>query len=79
MGAFESGGIVGGQDYHGDKRTVRVNSGEMILNQRQQANLFNMINSNGGVSLGGNVEFKIKGRELVGVLNNFNNKTSKVL
>lgn len=80
MGAFADGGIVGGQDYHGDKRTVRVNSGEMILNQRQQTNLFNMINSGGLKSSGGGqVEFKIKGRELVGVLNNFNNKTSKVL
>ena len=80
MSAFATGGIVGGTDYTGDKRVVRVNSGEMILNGRQQANLFNMIN-NGGLksSGGGQVEFKIKGRELVGVLNNFNNKTRKVM
>ena len=59
---------------------ARVNAGEMILNNRQQRNLFNLLNGNGTLSNGGNgqVEFKIKGKELVGVLNNYNNKTSKV-
>lgn len=35
MAAFESGGIVGGNSYHGDRLIARVNSGEMILNGRQ--------------------------------------------
>ena len=50
----------------------------MVLNGRQQANLFNMIKS-GGLIGGGKVTFEIKGRELVGVLNNYNNKRNKVL
>ena len=46
MAAFETGGIIGGNSYHGDKLIARVNSGEMILNGRQQRNLFDAINEN---------------------------------
>ena len=45
---FESGGIVGGTSYSGDKLTAKVNSGEMILNREQQTNLFKMANVGGG-------------------------------
>lgn len=65
---FAEGGIVGGTSYSGDKLFAMVNSGEMILNKRQQGNLANMI---GG---GGQVEFHISGDSLVGVLNNRQNK-----
>lgn len=77
--AFADGGIVGGTKYVGDQNIARVNSGEMILNGTQQKHLWNAISNNklGGNS-GGNVEFKIRGQELVGVLNNYNKKTSKV-
>jgi hypothetical protein len=46
--AFESGGIVPGTSYSGDRVTAMVNSGEMILNKDQQANLFDIANSGGG-------------------------------
>lgn len=69
-GKFAEGGIVGGTSYSGDKLFAMVNSGEMILNKRQQGNLANMI---GG---GGQVEFHISGDSLVGVLNNKNRKTN---
>ena len=39
---FADGGIVGGNSFAGDKVSALVNSGEMILNKKQQANLFNM-------------------------------------
>lgn len=72
MGAFTDGGIVGGNSTTGDKLTARVNSGEMILNKGQQATLFNAIKSG---NLGsGNVQFKIKGSDLVGVISNYNSK-----
>lgn len=45
---FEHGGIVGGNSYSGDRMLARVNSGEMILNNRQQKNLFDLANK--GVS-----------------------------
>lgn len=49
---FATGGIVGGTSYSGDNVNVRVNSGEMILNTRQQAELFAVANgqpTNGGI------------------------------
>lgn len=45
---FEQGGIVPGSSYTGDNMLARVNSGEMILNQQQQSQLFNMANGGGG-------------------------------
>lgn len=69
MSKFAKGGIVGGNSFSGDKQMARVNSGEMILNKAQQGNLYAMLNGKGG--LGGNVEFKIRGSDLVGTLNNY--------
>lgn len=42
---FQDGGIVGGSSFSGDRVLARVNSGEMILNRQQQANLFNLANN----------------------------------
>ena len=70
-GKFAEGGIVGGTSFSGDKLFAMVNSGEMILNRRQQGNLANMIGGGGG-----QVEFHISGDSLVGVLNNKRNKTN---
>ena len=69
MSKFATGGIVGGNSYSGDKQVARVNSGEMILNKGQQATLFNAIKS-GNLGGGGNVQFKIRGCDLVSVLEN---------
>jgi hypothetical protein len=51
-GAFENGGIVGGNSYTGDNLTAFVNSSEMILNRPQQKQLFDMANGSGGGSGG---------------------------
>lgn len=72
LSAFEHGGIVGGNSTRGDRNIVRVNSGEMILNKAQQGTLFSMLNGKGG--LGGNVQFKIHGADLVGAINNYNSR-----
>lgn len=79
--SFSAGGIFEGNNTIGDLNLARVNAGEMILNNRQQKNLFNLLNGNGTFTNdrnGGNVTFKIQGKELVGVLNNYNNQKSKV-
>ena len=47
---YEDGGVVPGTSYTGDKVVANVNSGEMILNQQQQANLFKQANQPQGVS-----------------------------
>lgn len=76
---FADGGIIEGSSYHGDRIVARLNAGEMVLNRKQQANLFraldNGIASNYG---GGKVEFEIKGSTLKGVLKNYDNKMNKV-
>lgn len=81
MPMYATGGIVGGNSFVGDNMLIRANSGEMILNKKQQANLFNLLD--GGYLAksitNGNVEFKIKGKELVGVLQAYNNKVSKYI
>lgn len=78
---FAEGGIVGGKYSIGDYNLARVNSGEMILNGKQQAHLFNMLNgigspSNDGVN--GNVVFRISGNDLVGTLDNYNRRMGRV-
>ena len=76
---FANGGIIAGNSTIGDYNIARVNSGEMILNNRQQKNLFNLLDGKGGTSVnaGGEVKLRIEGRDLVGILNSQTSKTSK--
>ena len=82
---FATGGVVGGNSYTGDKILARLNSGELILNQKQQNALWKDMNKNvfvdddyRGASTGGNVTFKIHGQDLVGTLNNYNSRRNKI-
>lgn len=77
---FAEGGIIEGASHTGDKVLARVNAGEMVLNKRQQSNLFNLLDGNGiGQNAnGGKVEFVIKGSALKGVLNNYNDRMNKL-
>jgi hypothetical protein len=63
---FADGGIVSGHQTHSDKVLARVNSGEMILNQGQQGNLFKMLDG-GGFGGGGTFKFIIEGNTLVAI------------
>lgn len=75
---FASGGIIQGST-SGDRNLARVNGGEMILNGRQQATLFQLANGRGirTNSEGGKVEFEIRYDRLVGVLDNGNKKQGR--
>ena len=78
---FASGGIVGGST-HGDNVLARLNGNEMVLNPRQQSNLFKAINS-GSFEFGdtetnnSTINFKIKGSDLYGTLKNFSKIAAK--
>ena len=80
MMAFEDGGIVGGSSYYGDKVIARLNSGEMVLNRRQQTTLFNAIDNgmfDNGTNGSPTINFKLKGSDIYGSLKNFTNIKSK--
>ena len=72
------GGVVGGNSYHGDTIIAGLNAGEMVLNRKQQANLFRALDNGIASNVGGKVEFEIKGSTLKGVLKNYDNKMNKV-
>ena len=78
---FAEGGIVGGHSYTGDKILARVNSQELILTKEQQDAAWrqmNQINTVERQPVAGSVTFKVHGTDLVGVLNNYSNKQSKI-
>lgn len=74
---FETGGIVGGSSFTGDRLLARVNSGEMILNQRQQQNLSSMLQpvEIGDTILMGN--WKLTGDEIQMVLDRAGKKRDR--
>lgn len=65
---FAGGGIVGGSSFFGDKLLARVNSGEMILNQGQQARLLSMTEG-GNVRVTGDV--RLNGKDIYISLRNY--------
>ena len=78
---FANGGIVQGASKIGDFNIARVNGGEMILNNRQQANLFKMLDHNriDNTSISPQtVSFRIQGDTLVGAIDNYNKKRSRM-
>lgn len=72
---FATGGVVGGSSYSGDRVPALLNSGEMVLNRAQQSNLWRMVNSQAVSGRHGQVEFRIDGSTLVGVLDNQGRKS----
>lgn len=77
---FSSGGIVGDGSTIGDNTLIRVNKNEMVLNTRQQAHLFDLLNGGNNTTMngrGGEVTFKIRGCDLYGSLSNYSKIKAK--
>ncbi len=78
-GSFANGGVVGGNSFTGDKLFARINSGEMVLNQKQQANLSGMLASNNAanpVLLDGS--FVVTGDQLRLILDRSDKRKSRI-
>ena len=78
--AFATGGIIEGGSTFGDMNLARVNAGEMVLNKMQQGNLFRLLDSGGSVPIqsSGVITVRVKGKDLVGVLSNYNSQKNRV-
>jgi TP901 family phage tail tape measure protein len=67
--AFASGGIVPGNSFSGDSVMSRLNSGEMVLNQGQQRNLFNALDSGGQTNIPSVIRLYVTGEDLEAIIN----------
>ena len=78
--SFSQGGIFQGSKTVGDLNLARVNSGEMILSNTQQGNLFRILDNN-TAGLGGNgvgvSSVRVKGSDLYLALSNYSKVQSK--
>jgi hypothetical protein len=59
IGSAAEGAVVPGQSRTGDRMMMATNSGEMILNDRKQKNLLNMLEGGGG---GGGIVINLDAR-----------------
>lgn len=75
-----TGGIVQGPTSQGDKILTRLNAGELVLNQGQQARMFRLLNGELQPAIGTGgllLESKVRGSDLVLALKNYNGVSSK--
>lgn len=76
--AFAQGGVVEGASSVGDRNLIRVNGGEAVLTKGQQATLWKLLDGQTSMmQKGGALELKVRGSDLVAVLNNYQKKISK--
>ena len=66
---FAEGGIVGGSSYFGDKLLCRLNSGEAVLTQSQQARALALMDGGSNVRVSGDV--RLSGKDIYVSLRNY--------
>lgn len=74
---FETGGVIGGNSFYGDKILARVNSGEMIANTEQQRRIYNLMQGNEGTAIVLGGDFEISGDMLRLVLDRNDKKNNR--
>lgn len=70
IGRFYNGGIVEGSGF-GDMTLARVSPGEMILNRREQGNLWDLLDRGSGENIPNSITLKVRGEDLVTTINNY--------
>ena len=76
---FSSGGIFEGTSSIGDMNIARVNNGEMILNNRQQANLFRLLNGEYSRTndFPTEISWRLRGSDIYGSMKNYSAMKNK--
>ena len=69
MGKFANGGFVNGPRT-GDRNVIRANGGEYVMTTAQQRRLLEIMDGKTKNSGVGEVEFKIRGTDLIGAIKN---------
>lgn len=82
LSGYAEGGIVTGGSTTGDNILARLNAGEMVINARQQSNLFKAIDSGDFGNNNSNnsfyVDWRLRGADLYGSLHNYSKTVSKI-
>ncbi len=80
-GGFAEGGVVPGNSYSGDRLIAMVNSGEVIMNRRQQQNALAMMETSPIVSVASGesatARTSISGEQLVTVINAYGRRSGR--
>lgn len=77
LSKFAQGGIVGGNSTSGDNNLIRANSGEMVLTQSQQAQLFKMANGYNSGNMSVDMSVNIQGNASTETVNAIERSRSK--
>ena len=83
LSGYAQGGIVHSGKSVSDKNLVRLNGGEIVMNDTQQHRLWRILNGEQptlqpAYSNNGYVEFKLRGTDFVGMWRNYDKKHSKI-
>ena len=74
---FADGGVVGGSSFFGDKLLCRLNSGEAVLTQSQQARALALMDGGSNVRVSGDV--RLSGKDIYISLRNYMSSTGNKL
>ena len=76
---FSSGGVFKGTSSIGDMNIARVNDGEMLLNNRQQANLFRLLNGeySRANEFPTEISWRLRGSDIYGSMKNYSAMKNK--